>query len=91
MSEHDITYYKTEKWLNPKTSPSTGSVVCYDGQTEFSDGIGRNAFLQISDCHNIVRLHKCYADSVGDFIAKLRSLRDEINRFIKHLEDEPRE
>ena len=69
MSEHDITYYKTEKWLNPQTSPSTGSVVCYDGQTEFSDGIGRNAFLQISDCHNIVRLHKCYADSIDDFIA----------------------
>ena len=88
---NDVTYFKTEKWLNPINSPSTGSVVCYDGMTDFSDGLGRNAFLQISDCHNIIRLHKCYADTVGDFVKKLRILRNEIDTFIKHLEDEPRE
>lgn len=25
--------YKTEKWLNKPTSPSTGNVVCFDGDT----------------------------------------------------------
>lgn len=28
------TYYKSEKWLNPQDSPSTGSIVCYDGDAE---------------------------------------------------------
>ena len=30
------TYYKSETWLNTQDSPSTGSIVCYDGDIAVS-------------------------------------------------------
>lgn len=82
------TSYCTRKWLNPPTSPSTGSVVCFDGITEYSDGIERNTFIEIASCRTKVRLHKTFSDDIGDFINKLRDLQTEIGAFIEHLEKE---
>lgn len=78
--------YKTEKWLNKPTSPSTGNVVCFDGNTTWHGEVIRNTFLQISDCNWAARLHKTEDDSITDFIDKLKLLRDEIGKFINHLE-----
>lgn len=32
------TFYSHRTWLNPEDSRSTGSIVCFDGETEFAEG-----------------------------------------------------
>lgn len=78
-------YYNHRIWLNSESSRSTGSVVCFDGKTEFSDGAARDSFIEIADCHGKVRLHKSSDDSVTEFIQKLSVMRNEIDLFINHL------
>lgn len=78
-------YYNRRIWLNPENSRSTGSLVCFDGITEFSDGTDRDSFIEIADCHGKVRLHKLNDDSVTEFIQKLSAIRNEIDFFINHL------
>lgn len=78
-------YYNCRIWLNSENSRSTGSVVCFDGKTEFSDGAARDSFIEIADCHGKVRIHKTSDDSVTEFIQKLSSMRNEIDFFINHL------
>ena len=80
------TYYKEQKWLNPPDSPSTGSVVCYDGMVDYSNGPDRCTFLEIADCHNKVRLHKAHTDTIEDFRNKIELLYKEIGAFLEHLE-----
>ena len=79
------TYYNRRKWLNNEKSRSTGSVVCFDGVTEFSEGLDRDSFIEIADCRGKVKLHKSSDDSSAEFIHKLVMLRYEIDRFIDHL------
>lgn len=79
-------YYNHRVWLNSENSRSTGSIVCFDGETDFSDGIGRDIFIEVADCRGKVRLHKSSDDSVAEFIQKLSAMRDEIDFFISHLE-----
>ena len=79
------TYYNSRKWLNHEKSRSTGSVVCFDGMTEFSEGLDRDSFIEIADCRGKVKLHKSSEDSSEEFIFKLTLLRYEIDRFIDHL------
>ncbi|WP_280120473.1 hypothetical protein [Sangeribacter muris] len=45
------TYYKSETWLNTQDSPSTGSIVCYDGDIEYTEGESPCVFIEIADCH----------------------------------------
>lgn len=78
-------YYNHRIWLNSENSRSTGSVVCFDGKTEFSDGPDRDLFIEIADCHGKIRLHKSSDDSVTGFIQKLSAIRNEIDFFINHL------
>lgn len=78
-------YYNRRIWLNSENSRSTGSVVCFDGQTEFSEGVDRDSFIEISDCGGKIRLHKSSDDNITDFIDKLSVMRAEIDCFINHL------
>lgn len=78
--------YNKRVWLNKDTSPSTGNVVCFDGDTTFHGEIVRNTFLQISDCSWAARLHKTEDDKMSDFIDKIKLLRNEIDDFIQYLE-----
>lgn len=41
--------------------------------------------LEISDCHNKVRLHRAETDSLEDFIGKMGALRYVIDEFVIHL------
>lgn len=47
------TFYSTRKWLNREESPSTGSIVCYDGEEDIHDKIYRNLFIEVKDCINV--------------------------------------
>jgi hypothetical protein len=78
--------YNKRVWLNKEGSPSTGNVVCFDGNTTWHGEKMRNTFLQISDCNWSIRLHKIEDDSIDDFIDKIKLLRDEIDKFAMYLE-----
>ena len=75
--------------MNPLKSDSTGSVVAFDGYVvDFEGKKYRETFLEISDCHHKVRLHITSDDTRKQFISKLKLLNSEIDKFIKHLENE---
>ena len=79
------TRYKSEKWLNNPDSPSTGSIVCYDGDIEYDSGESACRFVEISDCNTKVRLHQCHTDTSIDFLHKIELLISELDGFRKHL------
>lgn len=77
--------YNKRTWLNDENSPSTGSVVCFDGEVKYKDEVSRSTFISISDCYNSAKLHVAEYDTVDDFILKLEKLNSEITDFIDHL------
>lgn len=77
--------YNKRLWLNSEDSPSTGNIVCFDGDTTHNGNVVRNIFVSISDCYNSARLHMTEDDSVEDFVEKITLLRDELTNFINHL------
>lgn len=81
------TYYSSRAWLNKPESPSTGNVAAYHGLLPDGDKYFESIFISVSDCHVSARLHKSESDSKEDFIDKLKLLKNEIDCFIKHLEN----
>lgn len=79
------TIYNKRAWLNKENSPSTGNIVCFDGNTTHNGNVARNVFVSISDCYNSARLHLTEDDTIEDFISKITILRDELSSFINHL------
>ena len=78
--------YSKREWLNKNDSPSTGSVVAYCGQIAYGNMPKEDAaFLEVSDCHGKVRLHRTTIDTTQEFIEKLELLRDTISDFIAYL------
>ena len=78
--------YCKRTWLNKENSPSTGNIVCFDGDTTHNGNVARNMFVSISDCYNSARLHLTEDGTIDDFIYKLKTLKDELSSFINHLE-----
>lgn len=80
------TYYKSITQLNPDDSPSTGSLVCYYGDIEYSDdGVQPCMFVEIADCHSKVRLHRVHTDTTIEFLNKLDYLIIQLTKFRKFL------
>jgi len=77
--------YNKRTWLNKDNSPSTGNVVAFEGDVLWRGEKIQSAFLSISDCNDIVRLHKTDEDTMEDFINKMTVLRNEIDLFIEYL------
>lgn len=77
--------YNKRTWLNPETSSSTSNIVAFDGDVDYGKEIFRDTFLQIADCHHIIRLHKKDTETTKEFIDKLNLLKSEIELFINHL------
>jgi hypothetical protein len=78
--------YSKRVWLNKNDSPSTGSVVAFHGPTVYHKKEEIVLFLEVADCHNKARLHCAPTDTVIEFIDKMKLLRDSVNDFIIHLE-----
>lgn len=78
--------YSKRTWLNKDDSPSTSSIISFDGEVDYNGEVVRTTFLKISDCHNIVKLHVAEYDTIEDFIEKMKLLGTEIDLFVKHLE-----
>lgn len=76
--------YNSRVWLNGLDSSSTGSIVTYTGQSDWSE---RDiSYIEIADCHGKVRLHKTDTDTMDEFVHKLRTIADEASKFADHLE-----
>lgn len=78
--------YNKRTWLNKYDSPSLGSVVAFDGEVQYSDATERTTFLAISDCSKTIKLTK-NTENIYDFIDKMKLLKNEIELFINHLEN----
>lgn len=78
--------YNSRVWLNEQGKSSTGSIVAYEGKSDWSEEIA--LFFEIADCHGKVRIHKTDKDSVVDFCQKLMILADEANQFADYLRNQ---
>lgn len=95
VSEKDCSRptYSERVWLNPADSPSTGSLVAYDGPANWGDEGQRATFLEVADCNWKVRLHLAKGDTAKDFATKMRAFSEAAAKFADHLdprkEEEP--
>ena len=80
--------YNKRTWLSPDTYDHTSSVVAFEGEVTYKDKRLRDAFLEVSDCRNKIRLHLTSDDTIYSFTERIRLLRDELNLFIEYLEKE---
>lgn len=78
------TRYKELTELNGDC-PSTGSILCYDGNTEYDDGPFQNQFIEVQDCHNKIRLHRSCFDSEFDWLCKVSKMIQALQRYHDHL------
>lgn len=79
--------YNKRTWLNNDSSRSTGSVVAFHGVVDYGDEQQETMFLEVADCNCKIRLHRAGYDTTGDFIKKMKLLRNELNKFIDHLKE----
>ena len=84
-----MSMYSKRVWLNKDSSASTGSVVAFHGDSSWRETDGKpekTSFLEVSDCHCKVRLHRSYTDDMPSFVAKLRKLAAVAEEFATFLE-----
>lgn len=87
----EVEVYNERVWLNDDDSPSTGSIVCYHGPASWYSDEGSKKrdeifFVEVSDCHVKARLHAVRFDTMDQFRAKVRGMRDALDRYLDHLE-----
>ena len=82
--------YSQRHWLNEGSHSSTGSVVAFSGKAAWGYKGKREetTFLEISDCHAKVKLHRSGCDTMEEFIEKMQKLRDVVDAFVAHLRKE---
>jgi len=76
--------YNKRTWLNDIDKPSTGSMVSYHGQSDWSEK--DICFIELADCHSKIRLHKTDNDTMQEFCRKLRTIANDAELFAKYLE-----
>lgn len=80
------TRYKKTVDLNEELSPYTGSITCYDGEIIYDEGKPfQEQFVEISDCHNKVRIHRGRCQGEIDYVNKLIKMKDAISEYLDHL------
>lgn len=77
--------YNKRTWLNPTTSYASSNVVAFDGEKVHRGKKERTTYLHISDCNHSIWLFQNEDDTIEDFIQKMKVLRNEIDGFINHL------
>jgi hypothetical protein len=80
--------YCKKEFLTPEDEPSTSAVVSWYGDVKWDkDNNGGNvSFLEVSSCHEVVRLHRTYEMTHVAWIAQVRKLRDHVNDYLIFLE-----
>ena len=79
--------YSQRYWLNVDDHSSTGAVVAFNGEATwgYKGKKEKTTFLEISDCHCKVKIHRSGCDTMEEFITKMEKLRSAIDEFIIHL------
>ena len=78
------------EFLNDPLSPSTGSVVAYDGPDAWKPD-EQFTFMEVGDCHVRARIHQTTLEGRDQFILKMKLLRTVVDEFISHLGEEQAE
>lgn len=80
-------HYNKRVWLNTEQSHYTGSIVLFDGVVSNQrKPAERYTFIEVSDCHGKSRIHYDHNLDMNAYIEKLKTIRNEIDNFISHLE-----
>lgn len=79
-------FYCKRIWLNKEDSPSTGSLVCFDGILEDDENLHHQMFVELGSCNTKARIHKIFEDTPAEFLEKIILVRDNLNSFIQHIE-----
>jgi len=89
--------YCKKEFLTPDDEPSTSAVVSWYGDIKWdkdNDG-GNVSFLEISSCHEVVRLHRTYEMTHEAWVAQVQKLKNHIDEYLIFLEsvadEEPKE
>jgi len=84
--------YNKRKWLNDKQSSSTGSIVCFSGLSNWSKNDdktrAKSRFVEISDCHNKIRIHQGQFETKKEYIMKIIAMKEELQDYIVFLQSE---
>lgn len=89
--------YNKHKMLNPPYLTATSGITCIDSyqfhetqkiKEDYEEEGYRDLLVEIMDCRGKIRLHNRGGD-LEDFKNKIRTLRDELDSFLTHLEDTP--
>lgn len=79
--------YTERQWLNKPGSHSTGSIAVFDGPHSWGERKDVwTSWIEVKDCYGGIRLHMAYDDSRDDFIDKVKTMRDVLDRFLTHLQ-----
>lgn len=81
--------YNTRTWLNPLGHSSTGYIICFDNIVNENGDEYDDSYIKIGDCKNGVTFHKWNVEPNAEemFLNKLKLMSNEINNFIKYLEN----
>ena len=79
--------HNEREWLTKIGDPATPSVVSFAGNTIWSGDEHQSEFflLEISSCHDKVRLHKTSDQTKEDWIEQMEKLHNHIGRYLEFL------
>lgn len=82
--------YNRRTFINPLTSHYTGSITCVDGRNIINQGklLDRYSFVELTDCHGKIRIHRDANLFEGDYISKINLLINELTYYRDHLAHE---
>lgn len=85
------TYHKRE-WLTKVGDPATPAVVSFAGKTKWGGEDNPSEFfmLEISSCHDKVRLHKTSDQTKEDWIKQMEKLHSHIGSYLEFLKSQSR-
>jgi len=79
--------YNNRVWLNELDSSSTGSIVTFDGKSQWRNDPPetRESWVEIGDCHDKVKIHRCHKDTQETYLKKIEKMRNALDEYIIHL------
>lgn len=87
-----MAHYNQRVWLNKHSSSSTGSIVCYSGNANWTEE-GQNVpavtrFVEVADCHNKIRIHQGQLETLQEFINKVELMQKTLSDYLLVLRNE---
>jgi len=77
--------YHDREWLTEEGDPATPSVVSFAGLTNWADGEEPLYMVEISSCHDKVRLHKTHDQTLEDWKNQVEKLYAHVGRYLDYL------